>query len=324
MKPGNKKDRSPSAGKGDSMGDRGHSEQVNKKSKVDYNDMKVADIMLAFKDELNTVAKRMEDKLDNIEDRISNRIVTQVSQDIAKQIKDNVEKVVREKVGSMKAEIMKDINDLKKNIEDVQQQARQSDDRHLNFVVYNYEESSHEDVEKKVNALVREGLKLNVKVGSCKGLKSRREHTPGMIIVTCKNDKDKEAIMKAKPNLRDSRNFGNIRISHDKSPEARAMNSNLKVILQEIGEDRYELRGNRLIRRPYHPAQDQEDHRYQPRVQGSPARNINQDTDQYKNPRHQDHRTNCHQERKSRSTSPQRGHNGRRGGKYRGGNGRDR
>ena len=179
------------------MGDRGHSEQVNKKSKVDYNDMKVADIMLAFKDELNTVAKRMEDKLDNIEDRISNRIVTQVSQDIAKQIKDNVEKVVREKVGSMKAEIMKDINDLKKNIEDVQQQARQSDDRHLNFVVYNYEESLHEDVEKKVNALVREGLKLNVKVGSCKRLKSRREHTPGIIIVTCKNDKDKDAIMKA-------------------------------------------------------------------------------------------------------------------------------
>lgn len=225
-------------------------------AKLDSDEMSLKDFVFIIKTEMEGMAERMEKKMERLEERIAGTIVKQVTKDLSKQIKDSVEKAVKDKVGALKKEVMKEIDDLKEN---VQAAKPNEQDRRLNFVLYNYQESENENIVNKVNSMIKEGLKLTIEVKSCYRIPSRGfNKSPGVIIATCKNTQDKEAIMKAKTTLRESRNYRDVKISHDYSIEARQMSSNMRIIMQELGEDKFELRGSRLLRKTYLPDHNQQ------------------------------------------------------------------
>jgi hypothetical protein len=237
------------------MDDRaGRDARVDLANDSSVTELSFGDIQTLLKDNMDATLSRLESKLDDIKTRISGKLISQISKDLNKQIKESVEKAVSEKVGMLKNEVMKEIDQLRGSL--VQPDPSKID-RRLNFVIYNCEQSENENVERKVNAIIREGLKLNISIKDCKRIQPKHNQTnqpsnqtrpqTGIIIASCNNPEEKERIMKSKPLLRESRNHSKIRISHDYSPESRRMNQNLKMIISEIGKDKFDLIGGKLI-----------------------------------------------------------------------------
>lgn len=113
------------------------------------------------------------------------------------------------------------------------------------------EERRDENLNNKVNAMIREGMKLrDITAKSCRRIPVREGgNGPGVIIVECQSLKDKKAIMKAKLSLRKARaQYKDIRISHDYSPQERATRSNLRLIQQSIGDKNIELHSMRFVK----------------------------------------------------------------------------
>lgn len=237
-------------------------EETNKKLKVDPGDMTLSELYVLMTTQIQSVTSSVTERFDQLERSITNNVIDAIAVNIAKKIKESVDLAISEKLATFKEEIQQDISKLAADFENAPRTNVGVDARNLNFVVYNLIESSTENVERKINSMLREGMKLNMSVISAKRLVSRNNNIPGIIIATCKDAKDKESIMKAKPELRRSRNFSDVRISHDKAPEQRANEANLRIILREIGEDKYELRGNRLVFKGPRPGIGEENNRH--------------------------------------------------------------
>ena len=73
-----------------------------------------------------------------------------------------------------------------------------------------------ENTVNKVNLLLKEGLKLNIKVLSAERKESKFPQRPGLIIINCKNYDDKQLILKSKAKLSDSTNYEKVYIEQGK------------------------------------------------------------------------------------------------------------
>ena len=79
---------------------------------------------------------------------------------------------------------------------------------------------------------------------------SRSQGKPGVVIASFQSAEDKEAIMKKKSNLKESRQYKDVYIHHDQSYEQRIMANNFKAVLGAL-KDRdasLSLRGTRVVR----------------------------------------------------------------------------
>ena len=118
-----------------------------------------------------------------------------------------------------------------------------------NVVIRNLPEGQNESISNKVSALVREGLKLkDLSFSNCERKRSYNDR-PGLVVVTCRSSEDKKLIMDAKSKLRDSRQYRNVYISHDKNKEQRTSENNLRTIVRNIpgAADVLDVRGSRVV-----------------------------------------------------------------------------
>ena len=57
----------------------------------------------------------------------------------------------------------------------------------------------------------------------------------GLVVAKCKSREDKQAVMKIKSKLKDSRRYENVYIEHDLSRQQRVFNSNMRTIVNAKG-----------------------------------------------------------------------------------------
>ena len=126
-----------------------------------------------------------------------------------------------------------------------------SDELRLNIVVRNVPESENKNVNNKLNAVTKEGIILQgIQVAHAvrkRGFNGRS----GVIIAKCKSSEDKKAIMKNKKVLKDSRNFKDRSIYHDKPRVERQYEANVRLLVDMLAKDKLEVRGSRVQKKQH-------------------------------------------------------------------------
>ena len=114
----------------------------------------------------------------------------------------------------MKDEFNGKINVLLVRMENLKDDANlvSNDDCSCNYVVYGL--SENENVEAKVNALVKDELNLDVEVKSAVRKPKYHENQCWVIVVKCHNSVDKSKVIQAKLSLNTSARYKHIRIYH--------------------------------------------------------------------------------------------------------------
>lgn len=107
-----------------------------------------------------------------------------------------------------------------------------------------------EEVKRKINALIRDGMKIkDVKVKSAVRKKSRNDK-PGLVIASLETPKQKQKVMKEKGKLKNSSEYHRVYINNDLPKSEQNTQSSLRTILKELGKERqYTVNGSRITPR---------------------------------------------------------------------------
>ena len=121
--------------------------------------------------------------------------------------------------------------------------------RELNIGIRNLPESQNENVNTKVNGLLKDGLKLR-EITVLNGIRKpvRKHYQSGLIIATCKTREDNEHIMTAKNMLKESRVFKDVFIL-SMFFEQRQQDANFRTTVNPLGRDKLMMNGNHVIAR---------------------------------------------------------------------------
>ena len=164
-----------------------------------------------------------------------------------------IDRKIQQQLKNHKEDIKKDINkqlvEERKRMDERLALMKEDTAKDQNqFVVKNLSETKNENLKKKVASLIKDGLKLNIVPTSVDKKETYRDNQHGLVIVSCKNSKDKQAILKAKKKLKVSKQFTNVYIENDKSKERREYEANMKTIAKLLNHDHnVKLRGSRLV-----------------------------------------------------------------------------
>ena len=100
----------------------------------------------------------------------------------------------------------------------------------------NLSEGNCENLQKKVEALMREGLKItDIMFENIERKVSRQTGLSGIVIVTCMSWADKDRILKAKRLLDQSCVYSNVSIKPDRSREQWTMDNNMRSLATAVG-----------------------------------------------------------------------------------------
>ncbi|KAH3746801.1 hypothetical protein DPMN_181217 [Dreissena polymorpha] len=213
----------------------------------------------------------LNERFDQFEKTLESRITNKVSQILDKRVNSELEQIKRgvdQKLetkyeqfsDTVKADIADDLAAIWAQIDSLStmrhpvttsnnsQQITQ--DRTLNVVIRNLPETASESTSSKVNAMLKDGLKLsNITVSKAERKKSRTESRPGVVIATFKCKEDKQTVMNAKPDLRHISQYSKVFFNHDLAPEQRKNSQNFATILSAIKSDNITMRGTRIVNR---------------------------------------------------------------------------
>jgi hypothetical protein len=196
----------------------------------------IADMTLGEKlDYLVIMVLGMRNELSKKEKKIEKKITQKLERFIEKS--DDKHKQMEQKMKSLEKTVSHCVSSAQGNI---------AANISSNFVIRNLPEGSNENIPNKVKGLLKDGLKVSVQIVSAERKKSYNKD-PGIVIVKCKNAESKKAVMDAKSKLRDSRQFRDVQISHDKTKEQRTNEANLRAIAYVLGKDKVQAVGPRLI-----------------------------------------------------------------------------
>ena len=195
--------------------------------------------MLAIQDINKTIDRKFSEMENNLEKRLS----------------DSMLKVCEAKIGQVKSEFRAEITKITDRLVTVENRDNSSqcnghpDPCKLNFIVRNMTERNGENVKNRVNGMIKDGLRISdVSVVSAER-KQSRNRKPGVIVATCKSDKDVAKVLKNKKDLKNVRQFEQVYVEPDVPLQQRIQNSNLRNIVSVIGDDKLELRGSRVFTR---------------------------------------------------------------------------
>ena len=183
------------------------------------------------------------------------RKFSEMENNLEKRLSDSMLKVCEAKIGQVKSEFRAEITKITDRLVTVENRDSSSqcnghsDPCKLNFIVRNMAERTGENVKNRVNGLIKDGLRIkDVSVVSAER-KQSRNRKPGVIVATCKSDKDVAKVLKNKKDLKNVRQYEQVYVEPDVPLQQRIQNSNLRNIVSVIGEDKLELRGSRVFNR---------------------------------------------------------------------------
>ena len=117
----------------------------------------------------------------------------------------------------------------------------------LLFVVRALPEGKSENIVNKVNAVLKDGLKLKVTVKSAERKKAKQEGRPGIVVAKCASAQDRKAIMAKKKDLKDSRQYKDVMIEYYKSPEQLSQEASLRTLVKAVAKDTLTVRNGKVI-----------------------------------------------------------------------------
>ncbi|VDH91699.1 Hypothetical predicted protein [Mytilus galloprovincialis] len=134
----------------------------------------------------------MNTRINDLERNLERKITVKVNQIIDKRVSSEIKKVrseVNAVVDSLRLDIDEDLQVIEKKLEDFSKQITNQSTSNIdcNLVIRNLPESTNENIESKVSALFREGLKVQITPINCERKQSRSTHTSGVVIVSCKS-----------------------------------------------------------------------------------------------------------------------------------------
>lgn len=125
-------------------------------------------------------------------------------------------------------------------------------DPDVSLVIIGLLHTEDEDVEAKVNRLLREGLGCEPvpKLVAAERVRARGRQ-PGLVKVELETVQDKVTVLRRKFKLKDSDSYGRVFVSSAKSHAERLMEINLRTLLREIpaAKDYYLASNGRLVQR---------------------------------------------------------------------------
>ena len=127
-------------------------------------------------------------------------------------------------------------------------QTRCEKDISLNIAIKNLPVTTNEQLQEKVNDMIKTGMKLgDVKVTDVKRKKAYSDKVPGIVIATCKSDEDKNKIMKNKAKLKENAQFEKVFLDHDKDRSTRIQEANWRSVIKTVGSDSLFMKGDRVL-----------------------------------------------------------------------------
>ena len=175
-------------------------------------------------------------------------------------------KEVSSVVDSLRQSIDSDLKYVEDKIDQVSKSVTDNPGKDIsnNIVIRNLPQSVNENLNTKVSALMREGLKLNnVSFGRVEHKTSRSDHKSGVVVVTCKSKKDVSDIMSTKQKLKSSRQYNNVFIHRDQTVEQRIERKNFQTIVDVLKsvDPNINMRGAEIIAKRFVNYQNSSDSR---------------------------------------------------------------
>ena len=197
------------------------------------------------------------EKVERVEKTLEKKITDSLTKYFDKRINNEAKKIRREideRFDTLRSDVKDDLGDLNDKIENIstrlESKADDSSASKLSIVIRDLPYTVHENVEVKVNNLIRDGLKVrDVKVESSTRKDAYDDSKPGVVIAQLKCENDKKKIMKEKKNLKNSTQYKKVYVHNDQKREERLMASNLRLLLNAYkrGDKNISLRGDRII-----------------------------------------------------------------------------
>ena len=143
---------------------------------------------------------------------------------------------VKAVVDSLRLDIDEDLQVVEKKLEDFSKQITNQSTRNIdcNLVIRNLPERTNENIQSKVSALFREGLKVQIIPINCERKQSRSTHTSGVVIVSCKSKAVVNDVMSAKYKLKSSRQYSDVFIHRDQTVQQRIECKNFQTIVDVL------------------------------------------------------------------------------------------
>lgn len=112
-----------------------------------------------------------------------------------------------------------------------------------NLVVRNMPAHPVENVIRKVNTMIKDGLQINNITVVSAERKTSQNGKPGVIIAKCNSREEVTTLITKKKVLRDSEKYHTVYLSRDVPYAERVHNQNMRTIIQAIGKNQLEMRG---------------------------------------------------------------------------------
>ena len=137
-------------------------------------------------------------------------------------------KDIDSQVSDIRSEIESDMDALSDRVEEIASNfvrsqaptapASTNEDIKLNIVIRKLPETVNENVESKVNALIKDGLKLrDIDVATAERKKTHNENVPGVVKARLSNRKEMKRILENIASLNNDRRYRDVFIHNDQS-----------------------------------------------------------------------------------------------------------
>lgn len=202
-------------------------------------------------------------RIDSIEANLEKKLTDKMTKVIDKRISSEsvkLKKDMENKVHDIRKEFEADLDEISEKVANLSSQrnndgiretlSSHSDELKLNIVVRKLPETMNENLDNKVNSLIKDGLKLrDIEVRSTERKQSHSANIPGVVVAKLRNIEDKKKIMTAKAILRHDRRYKDIFIHNDQTKEERLMSANLRSLVNAYrsGDSNIQIKGSRIV-----------------------------------------------------------------------------
>ncbi|KAK7925469.1 hypothetical protein WMY93_007779 [Mugilogobius chulae] len=218
---------------------------------------------------LNVKMDNMQTKMDSLQAQIESQMDVKINM-----LRGSLEKLISDGQAAFKSELEKAVKEMRSNLDlevsimssrmdNIEEKMSKKDargklfDPDVSLVIVGLPQAEGEDLEAKVNELLREGLRCDPvpKLVATERVRPRGRQ-PGLVKAEFETVRDKVAVLRLKYKLKDHDNYKRVYVSSAKSHAERLMDFNLRTLLREIPSAKdYYLAGNgRLLKRS--PAED--------------------------------------------------------------------
>jgi len=199
-------------------------------------------------------------RMDKLESGLEQKISTKVTQLLDKRVSSEMSKLRKDVDSRMEgikdavvSEVSADIDDINAKLSDLRSASNSSaprDDISCNIIIRNMSESSNENVPNRVNALLRDGMKLRSVTVDTAVRKRSSNNKPGVIVASFRSAEDKQSAMSAKNKLKQNQQYERVYVDHDQSRGDRLLADNFRTILVALKHNDTNLcvRGSRVVR----------------------------------------------------------------------------